>query len=221
MQAVVEELYSEDEYIIAYPELSSDGTVELVPCGGYNGPGPMDGDELMDILWSTANIATFARRTLQAAGYPPSIRNKIASYEEEVLAELAANGPGGAFELEDMGLDYVAFEATLYKNANMPDQPEVTAEGRCGGYVIEVVLDVAQGARLWMAGEFSFRLCARKGIDPWDVFGCSGWYEETGKQLATVAGSYRYVVDWEDGEQTRSKVAFTYDHDGATFSVNR
>ena len=130
---------------------------------------------------------------------------KLSEREVRLLAGLEAPAEGEAFPDADGDYEDTAeFRFIQAVEANRkrlaPKLPMIVSEGGCGaGEGAPVIVRTSPpGGEVLLANAFTFKVCTRKKVDPWDRFACK-WNEiETGieKQLS---GRYVYQVKWPDG----------------------
>ena len=74
---------------------------------------------------------------------------------------------------------------------------------------VAVVISPPNG-RLWLINGFKFRVCERKGSDPWNHIAC-GWEEYWAGDGSHSSGRYIYEVRWPDGTVRRGARIIEFD----------
>ena len=74
---------------------------------------------------------------------------------------------------------------------------------------VAVVISPPNG-RLWLINGFKFRVCERKGSDPWNHLAC-GWEEYWAGDGSHSSGRYIYEVRWPDGTVRRGARIIEFD----------
>ncbi|WP_143788570.1 hypothetical protein [Paraburkholderia phenazinium] len=76
----------------------------------------------------------------------------------------------------------------------------------CGAGETEYeVMTTPPGGRIRLISDMDAMVCEARKIDPWDFNLCQGWTAVLSKTMGLV-GTYRYVVDWPNGQSVRDKV---------------